>query len=126
MPSHKMTHLFVRSKPDISRSHPLFQDDEFVVSALQKGKENVDLSVSGNGETELRKFKRGQNGLAFTMSFPWGYGAQKKVKAWMDEFQKLPYISPYEDCKKLKKDIWKGRLPFLFLKENPESCWYAV
>ncbi|KAK1386292.1 hypothetical protein POM88_024027 [Heracleum sosnowskyi] len=34
-------------------------DDEFAVSALQRGKENVDLSVSGNGETELRKFKRG-------------------------------------------------------------------
>jgi hypothetical protein len=31
------------------------------------------------------------------MSFPRGYGAQKKVKAWMDEFQKLPYISPYDD-----------------------------
>ncbi|KAK1359432.1 hypothetical protein POM88_043906 [Heracleum sosnowskyi] len=64
-------------------------DDEFAVSALQRGKENVDLSVSGNGETELRKFKRGQNGLSFTMSFLRGYGAQKKVKAWMDEFQKL-------------------------------------
>ncbi|KAK1392681.1 hypothetical protein POM88_011737 [Heracleum sosnowskyi] len=78
-------------------------DDEFVVSALQRGKENVDLRVFGNGETELRKFKRGKNGLAFTMSFSRGYGAQKKVKAWMDEFQKLPYISPYEEYKKLKK-----------------------
>ncbi|KAL1814216.1 hypothetical protein ACET3Z_024281 [Daucus carota] len=74
-------------------------DDEFAVSALQRGNEDVDLSVSDNGETELRKFKRGQNGLAFPMSFPRGYGGQKKVKAWMDDFQKLPYISPYEDCR---------------------------
>ncbi|KAK1395808.1 hypothetical protein POM88_005671 [Heracleum sosnowskyi] len=38
-------------------------DDEFVVSALQRGDETVDLSVSGNGETELRKFKRGKMGI---------------------------------------------------------------
>lgn len=40
---------------------------------------------------------RGQTSLTFPLSFPRGYGAQKKVKSWMDEFQKLPYISPYED-----------------------------
>ncbi|KAK8531881.1 hypothetical protein V6N13_131238 [Hibiscus sabdariffa] len=33
------------------------------------------------------------------MNFPRGYGAQKKVRAWMEEFQKLPYISPYEDSR---------------------------
>ncbi|CAB68190.1 putative protein [Arabidopsis thaliana] len=68
--------------------------DEFAFSALQK--RNEDNDVSGE-ESRYREFKRGQSTLTFPMSFPRGYGAQKKVKAWMDEFQKLPYISPYDD-----------------------------
>lgn len=74
-------------------------NDEFAVSELQKGKENGDLGGTGGGESEFRKFRRGQSALAFSMSFPRGYGGQKKVKAWMEDFQKLPYISPYEDSK---------------------------
>ncbi|KAJ1698534.1 hypothetical protein LUZ63_007046 [Rhynchospora breviuscula] len=35
--------------------------------------------------------------LAFPMRFPRGYGSMNKVKAWMDEFHQLPYISPYAD-----------------------------
>lgn len=67
--------------------------EEFAVSTLQKSNEN------GNSDGDYRNFKRGRTALAFPMNFPRGYGAQKKVKAWMDEFQKLPYISPYEDSK---------------------------
>ncbi|KAK6945404.1 Plant organelle RNA recognition domain [Dillenia turbinata] len=67
--------------------------DEFAVSALERAKEKDELSKGH------REFKRGRPALAFPMSFPKGYGGQKKVKAWMDEFQKLPYISPYEDSR---------------------------
>ncbi|GKV25896.1 hypothetical protein SLEP1_g35276 [Rubroshorea leprosula] len=67
--------------------------EEFAVSALQRSNE---IREMGN---EYRQFKRGQTALAFPMNFPRGYGAQKKVKAWMEEFQKLPYISPYEDSR---------------------------
>ncbi|KAK9128398.1 hypothetical protein Syun_017195 [Stephania yunnanensis] len=65
--------------------------EEMGVSELQRRHERDELRDG------YRKFKRGRAALAFPMSFPRGYGAQKKVKAWMDEFQKLPYISPYED-----------------------------
>ncbi|XP_073287468.1 protein WHAT'S THIS FACTOR 9, mitochondrial [Primulina huaijiensis] len=77
--------------------------EEYSVSMLQKMNEKgiggsiVDTSsdaVSGYGN-----YKRGKAALEFSMSFPRGYGAQKRVKAWMDEFQKLPYISPYEDSR---------------------------
>ncbi|KAM7500293.1 hypothetical protein LguiA_024707 [Lonicera macranthoides] len=74
--------------------------EEFAVSELQKTKEKGELGI-GN---EYKKLKRGQSALAFPMSFPRGYGAQKKVKAWMDEFQKLPYISPYEDSRGIDPD----------------------
>lgn len=67
--------------------------EEFAVSALQKSNENAQVG------DEYRQFKRGHTTLAFPMNFPRGYGAQKKVRAWMEEFQKLPYISPYEDSK---------------------------
>lgn len=50
-------------------------------------------------EKNVDGYKRGKAALQFPMSFPRGYGAQKKVKEWMDEFQKLPYISPYEDSR---------------------------
>lgn len=74
---------------------------EFSVSMLQKMNErSIGGSIDGNnGISGYREFKRGKAALEFPMSFPRGYGAQKKVKAWMDEFQKLPYISPYEDSR---------------------------
>ncbi|XP_021740959.1 protein ROOT PRIMORDIUM DEFECTIVE 1-like isoform X2 [Chenopodium quinoa] len=34
----------------------------------------------------------------FPMNFPPGFDLQKKVKDWVDEWQCLPYISPYEDA----------------------------
>ncbi|XP_010524821.1 PREDICTED: protein ROOT PRIMORDIUM DEFECTIVE 1 [Tarenaya hassleriana] len=72
--------------------------EEFTVSALQGRNE-----TSGTGD-EYRQFKRGETSLAFQMNFPRGYGAQKKVRAWMEEFQKLPYISPYEDTRNIDPD----------------------
>ncbi|XP_058073814.1 protein WHAT'S THIS FACTOR 9, mitochondrial [Magnolia sinica] len=66
--------------------------DEFAVSALQRASEKEDGGY--------RNFKKGRT-LAFPMSFPRGYGSQKKVVAWMDEFQKLPYVSPYEDSSQI-------------------------
>ncbi|CAH1420124.1 unnamed protein product [Lactuca virosa] len=73
--------------------------DEFAVSELQKSNEIKEAKANNNDgdHDHYRRFMRGQTSLTFPLSFPRGYGAQKKVKSWMDEFQKLPYISPYED-----------------------------
>jgi hypothetical protein len=38
------------------------------------------------------------------MRFPRGYGGMKKVKAWMEEFHRLPYISPYDDASGIDPD----------------------
>ncbi|CAE6076669.1 unnamed protein product [Arabidopsis arenosa] len=82
--------------------------DEFAFSALQK--RNEDNGVTGE-DSSYREFKRGQSTLTFPMTFPRGYGAQKKVKAWMDEFQKLPYISPYDDSSNIdpESDLMEKR-----------------
>lgn len=80
--------------------------EEFAVSALQRRNECSELGDA------YRHFKRGRTTLAFPMSFPRGYGAQKKVKAWMEEFQKLPYISPYESCRQIdpNSDLMEKRV----------------
>lgn len=77
--------------------------DELAVSALQKHNE---------GGTHYREFKRGQSALAFPMRFPRGYGAQTKVRTWMEEFQKLPYVSPYVDSTKIdpNSDLMEKRV----------------
>ncbi|KAM1184688.1 hypothetical protein ACFX13_014373 [Malus domestica] len=79
---------------------------EYAVSELQRSREVGDLG------DEYRQFKRGQTLLAFPMNFPRGYGGQKKVRAWMEEFQKLPYISPYEDSRHIdpKSDLMEKRV----------------
>lgn len=80
--------------------------ESYAASALEKRNE------SNGAGGEYRQFKRGQTALAFPMNFPRGYGAQKKVKAWMDEFQKLPYISPYEDSRHIdpSSDLMEKRV----------------
>ncbi|XP_016474226.1 protein WHAT'S THIS FACTOR 9, mitochondrial [Nicotiana tabacum] len=76
--------------------------EEYAVSELQKMNEKS--TIDDGSPPGYREFKRGKAALEFPMSFPRGYGAQKKVKAWMDEFQKLPYISPYEDSRGIDPD----------------------
>lgn len=46
-----------------------------------------------NGE----KYSQGMP-MAFPMKFSEGMEIDKKAKKWMDEWQKLPYISPYENA----------------------------
>lgn len=79
--------------------------EEFAASALERSNE------ASETRDQYRQFKRGQTALAFPMNFPRGYGAQKKVRAWMEEFQKLPYISPYEDSRHIdpKTDLMEKR-----------------
>ncbi|PKA61387.1 hypothetical protein AXF42_Ash014304 [Apostasia shenzhenica] len=76
--------------------------DHLAVSALQ-----IRHADSISNPT-YRDFKRGAfssaTPLTFPMRFPRGYGAQKKVKAWMEEFHRLPYISPYDDWSGIDPD----------------------
>ncbi|KAG9133736.1 hypothetical protein Leryth_018433 [Lithospermum erythrorhizon] len=88
--------------------------EELAVSELQKMNEigQSDEVDGGRRDRLYRDFKRGKAALQFPMSFPKGYGAQKKVKAWMDDFHKLPYISPYEDCRAIdpNSDLMEKRV----------------
>ncbi|XP_050228128.1 protein WHAT'S THIS FACTOR 9, mitochondrial [Mercurialis annua] len=98
IPKHTDNFQFVKASNGVSCLRLVKWQEDFAVSTLQQNNENKEI---GN---EYQKFKRGQTTLAFPMSFPRGYGAQKKVRAWMEEFQKLPYISPYEDSRQIDPD----------------------
>ncbi|KAJ6743106.1 hypothetical protein OIU85_017116 [Salix viminalis] len=90
-------HFQFAKAPNGTRSLRLVQwHEEFAVSALQRSNETKEKGK------EYREFKSGHTALTFPMSFPKGYGGQKKVRAWMEEFHKLPYISPYEDSRRIE------------------------
>lgn len=55
-----------------------------------------DLAVS-----VLEKRDRGRMPIRFPMNLPRGFDLQKKVKNWVSEWQRLPYISPYVDASHL-------------------------
>lgn len=60
--------------------------DELAVSALQERAK--DGYFNGKPGTRIR----------FSMNFPRGFDLEKRVKAWVDQWQDSPYISPYEDA----------------------------
>lgn len=61
--------------------------DEFAVSELvRRERENGDSSE-----------RRGVH-IRYLMNFPKGFALQKRVSDWVEKWQELPYISPYEDA----------------------------
>ncbi|KAL5715708.1 hypothetical protein ACHQM5_017494 [Ranunculus cassubicifolius] len=63
--------------------------DELAVSVMEK-------KAASKGEK-----KKGMP-LAFPLQYSRGFDLEKKIKNWTDEWQKLPYISPYEDASHLQ------------------------
>ncbi|KAH7543631.1 hypothetical protein FEM48_Zijuj02G0204300 [Ziziphus jujuba var. spinosa] len=47
--------------------------------------------------SELEKRTNQSKRIAFPMCLPKGFELEKKVKDWVEEWQRLPYISPYEN-----------------------------
>lgn len=104
IPKYPNQFQFVKSPNGVSAVRLTNWCEEYAVSALQKSNQCE--------SDQYREFKRGKTALVFPMRFPRGYGAQKKVKVWMEEFQKLPYISPYADSSKIdpKSDLMEKRV----------------
>ncbi|KAM3377733.1 protein WHAT'S THIS FACTOR 9, mitochondrial [Capsicum galapagoense] len=59
---------------------------DLAVSAMEKRVESEDFA--GGKRVHIR----------YSMKFPRGFDLQKKVRNWVEEWQNLPYISPYEDA----------------------------
>lgn len=71
-----------------------------------------DLAVSAMQSYAQRTggYKVG-DAVPFPLSFPRGFELDKKVRKWLDDWQRLPYISPYEDGSHLtpRSDITEKR-----------------
>lgn len=46
---------------------------------------------------DISNLRRGRC-IEFPMNFPRGFDLEKKVKNWVEKWQELPYVSPYEDA----------------------------
>ncbi|KAF0902698.1 hypothetical protein E2562_018322 [Oryza meyeriana var. granulata] len=102
--------------PDFPRSLLPNYPDYFALSGdgalLELVCYRKDLAVSAMQSYAQRTggYKVG-DAVAFPLSFPRGFELDKKVRKWLDDWQRLPYISPYEDGSHLtpRSDITEKR-----------------
>ncbi|SPT19303.1 unnamed protein product [Triticum aestivum] len=93
--------LFAVSNNHISLSTSRLPDD-IAISSLQR--RHAEAIIGATYRDLSRPPSSSHAPLAFPMRFPRGYGGMKKVKAWMDDFHRLPYISPYDDASGIDPD----------------------
>ncbi|XP_057542822.1 protein WHAT'S THIS FACTOR 9, mitochondrial-like [Amaranthus tricolor] len=77
-----------------------FENGENVEIGLELINWREELAVPAISKTLFGSelgYKSGRN-VKFPLSFAPGFDLQKKVKDWVEEWQYLPYISPYEDA----------------------------
>ncbi|KAI6674866.1 hypothetical protein NL676_002772 [Syzygium grande] len=55
------------------------------------------VSIAGEGERRDISGKPGTR-VGSSMNFPRGFDLDERVEAWVEQWQDLPYISPYEDA----------------------------
>ncbi|XP_030550512.2 protein WHAT'S THIS FACTOR 9, mitochondrial [Rhodamnia argentea] len=87
-------------------------DDSFRVVDMGDGLRGLAVDPPGRVLSMLQKnaLKRGldHGDLMEAIEFPFfpskGVRMRKKIDAWLKEFQKMPYVSPYEDCSNLAPD----------------------
>ncbi|KAL5707607.1 hypothetical protein ACHQM5_018492 [Ranunculus cassubicifolius] len=66
--------------------------------------------------SHLEKNAIGGEPLAFPIGFTRGFGLKKKCMLWLDEWQRLPYTSPYADASHLdsRTDVSEKRIVGVF------------
>lgn len=91
--------------PDYARTLVSQFPDFFQISPDCLGLELVwwshELAVSALEHKAGKGYTKGMP-LQFPLQYSPGYDLDKRVKSWLHEWQKLPYISPYEDASHLQ------------------------
>lgn len=80
-------------------------DDDLTISHLQNS-----MGMAGKGEMDY------SDCLAFPIGFTRGFGLKRKFLTWLNEWQKLPYTSPYIDASHLdpRTDVSEKRIVGVF------------
>ncbi|KAA8527312.1 hypothetical protein F0562_034591 [Nyssa sinensis] len=105
IPHHPELFSLVRLLDDRVGLKLLSWDHNLAVSQLQK---SVALQQK---EDDIRK-----GSLAFPIGFTRGFGLKRKCMEWLEEWQRLPYTSPYSDASHLdpRTDVSEKRIVGIF------------
>lgn len=83
------------------KKHP----EWFKIVQLSDGRHGLELVEWDDSlalsHLELQSSMENQEVLSFPIRFTRGFGLKKKCNKWLEEWQKLPYTSPYVDAKHL-------------------------
>ncbi|KAK9292179.1 hypothetical protein L1049_020139 [Liquidambar formosana] len=91
--------------------------DDRVGLKLLKWDECLAVSELQKNSTSQQKEEDVRNGtLAFPISFTRGFGLKRKCMEWLEEWQRLPYTSPYSDASHLdpRTDVSEKRIVGVF------------
>lgn len=78
--------------------------DYFKIVVGKSGSRDLEMVCWSNELSTAFMEKKAKRGhvkgmpIAFPMQFSRGFEMDKKLKKWIDEWQKLPYVSPYENA----------------------------
>ncbi|XP_028803102.1 protein WHAT'S THIS FACTOR 9, mitochondrial [Neltuma alba] len=105
VPNHPERFSFVRLPDDRMGLKLLYYDDLLAVSELQK-----------NASIQQKEDDIKNGSFAFPISFARGFGLKRKCMEWLNEWQKLPYTSPYLDASHLdpRTDVSEKRIVGVF------------
>uniref|UniRef100_A0A7N0UCC5 PORR domain-containing protein n=1 Tax=Kalanchoe fedtschenkoi TaxID=63787 RepID=A0A7N0UCC5_KALFE len=90
--------------------------DDRVGLKLLKCDESLAVSQLQLVNSRQRDEDKENNSLAFPISFTRGFGLKRKCMKWLEEWQKLPYTSPYIDASHLdpRTDVSEKRIVGVF------------
>ncbi|GAB2274264.1 hypothetical protein Dimus_009029 [Dionaea muscipula] len=77
---------------------------------------NEDLAVSNLRKSSARAGETKDDCLAFPIGFTRGFGLKRKCMKWLQQWQQLPYTSPYRDASHLdpRTDVSEKRIVGVF------------
>ncbi|KAM1121014.1 hypothetical protein ACFX19_002788 [Malus domestica] len=78
----------------------VYWKNEFASSVIQKKALAMEKKASARKKKAMSgdSASREENQIVFPMEFSRGFEVDKKFKKWIDEWQQLPYVSPYENA----------------------------
>ncbi|KAF9588428.1 hypothetical protein IFM89_010187 [Coptis chinensis] len=103
IPRYSQLFSFVRLPDDRIGLKLIYWDECLAISQLQK---NALASIYGKSDQQL----------AFPVGFTRGFGLKRKCMKWLEEWQRLPYTSPYTDASHLdsRTDVFEKRIVGVF------------
>ncbi|ESQ54898.1 hypothetical protein EUTSA_v10025470mg [Eutrema salsugineum] len=84
---------------EVTEVNDRFTGEKSLALALSSRRSKLAVSEMERREATIdgSRVRKGLR-IRYSMNFPKGYELEKKVKTWVEQWQNLPYISPYENA----------------------------